>query len=174
MNEMPRHPEASVMAALVDGTLSPDEIAELAGHLRDCRDCRIVVGETARFERHEEASARRGVSWWPAAAAIVAAVAVSIPFFHQRTPIEKLIAASPREHRSIEARLSGFPWARRAAPARGDAPPDPADLKLTGAAGDVLSKTRDAHTTGVADLLIARRSDAAAALEGATQTSNDA
>src|SRR5438067_5793611 len=169
MNDVPRHPEAQVMAAFVDGTLAPDEIAAVAGHLRDCADCRTVVSETARFEREEESVERpRSNAWWlAAAAAVIVAIIIAVPTLRPRTPIGKLIAASPREHRTVEARLSGFPWARLQAPARGEAPPDPADLKLIGAAGDVLSQTQDAHATGLAFLLIQRRSDAVAALERA-------
>ena len=175
MNDVPRHPEAQVMAAFVDGTLAPNEIAAVANHLRDCADCRTVVSETARFEREEESVSRpRSSTWWLAAAAAIVAIVVAVPMLRPRTPIGKLIAASPREHRTVEARLSGFPWARLQAPARGEAPPDPADLKLIGAAGDVLSQTEDTHATGVADLLIQRRSDAIAALERAAQGSNDA
>src|SRR5436305_12609354 len=114
MNDgVPRHPEARVMAAFVDGTLAPNEVAAVAGHLRGCRDCRTVVAETARFEREEESSSRpRRPAWWLAAAAIFAAVVIGVPLMRPRTPIAKLIAASPREHRLVEARLSGFPWAR--------------------------------------------------------------
>jgi CHAT domain-containing protein len=180
MNDVPRHPEAQVMAAFVDGTLAPNEIAAVANHLRDCSDCRTVVSETARFEREEESAARpRRNVWWLAAAAVIVAIIIAVPMLRPRTPIGRLIAASPREHRTIEARLSGFPWARLAAPARGDAPPDPADLKLIGAAGYVLAKTTSdrtpeaRHAAGVADLFIDRRSDSIAALEQAASASND-
>jgi CHAT domain-containing protein len=176
MNDVPRHPEAHVMAAFVDGTLAPAEIAAVAGHLRDCADCRTVVSETARFEREEEAVRRpRSSTWWwlAAAAAVIVAMVIAAPLLRPRTPIGTLIAASPREHRTVEARLSGFPWARLAAPARGEAPPDPADLKLIGAAGKVLDGTKDNHARGVAYLVIDRRPDAIAALEKAAETSTD-
>jgi CHAT domain-containing protein/TolA-binding protein len=180
MSDVPRHPEAQVMAAFVDGTLAPNEIDAVASHLRDCTDCRTVVSETARFEREEESLARpRPNAWWLAAAAAIVAIVIAVPMLRPRTPIDRLIAASPREHRNVEARLSGFPWARLAAPARGDAPPDPADLKLIGAAGDVLEKTTSdrtpeaRHAVGVADLFIGRRSDSIAALEQAASASND-
>jgi CHAT domain-containing protein len=174
MNDgLPRHPEARVMAAFVDGILAPNEVAAVAEHLRGCSDCRTVVAETARFEREEESSSRpRRSAWWLAAAAIFAAVVIAVPLMRPRTPIAKLIAASPREHRLVEARLSGFPWARMAAQARGTATPDPADLKLAGVAGDVL-ETKDAHATGVAYLLIQRRAEALAALARAAKDSND-
>jgi len=161
----------------------------VAGHLRACADCRTVVAETARFEREEApaVAAAPTRSWvpWLAAAAVLAIVAINLPFLlrwigSRREPIAHLIAAAPREHRSVEARLSGFPWARPQAPARGTAAPDPADLKLSGAAGDVLDRTkarRDAegrHAAGVAYLLIGRRGEGVAALEQAARESNDA
>lgn len=173
-----RHPEARIMAAFVDGTLAPAEVAAVAAHLGECSDCRTVVSETARFEREESEPASRAPRWWIAVAAVVALVVIAIPVFRSRregTPIATLITASPRAHRNVDARLSGFPWAHLAAPVRGSALPDPADLKLTGAAGDVLDKTKDAHAVGVAYLLIQRRTDAITSLErAAQQQSNDA
>ncbi|MEA2338177.1 MAG: hypothetical protein QOE82_2184 [Thermoanaerobaculia bacterium] len=188
MNDVePRHPKATTMAAFVDGVLAPDEIAEVAAHLRDCGDCRTVVAETARFEREEEvrpvpAHGRR--MWRLAAAAVFAAIAVLVPLLRwnanrHASPIANLIAVAPH-HRFIEARLSGFPWAQLQAPSRGTALPDPSDLKLTGAAGDVLEKTANdrkteaRHAAGVAYLLIDRKSDGIAALEQAANGSNDA
>ena len=82
MNERAsRHPEDRTMAAFIDGSLAPDELAAVSEHLRGCRDCRTIVVETARFEREEErAPAQRGrPAWWLAAVAAVVAIAVSIP-----------------------------------------------------------------------------------------------
>ena len=187
MNDVrPRHPEAMTMAAFIEGTLAPEEIAAVAAHLRDCSDCRTVVSETARFEREEESreTPTRSSGWWLLVAAAVAAIAIALPVVRWMTtrsasPIARLIEAAPRQHRFVEARLSGFPWAQLQAPPRGEATPDPADLKLTGAAGEVLEKTSDQrqpesrHATGVAYLLINRRSDGIVALEQAANGSND-
>jgi len=185
-NGVPRHPEAKTMAAFVEGTLPPSELAAVAAHLGGCDECRTVVSETARFEREEarEAERRFKPAWWLLAAAVVAAIAIAIPLIvmiagRRASPIGKLIAAAPRQHRSVEARLSGFPWARLQAPARGEAKPDPADLKLAGAAGDVLDATADrrdteaGHAKGVAYLVIGQRGDSIAALERAAHGSND-
>jgi CHAT domain-containing protein len=188
MNDsVPRHPEAHIMAAFVDGTLAPDEIAAVAGHLRDCADCRTVVSETARFEREEEraGSSRSNRSWWLAAAAAIAAIAIAVPLLRRSesgpaSPMARLIEIAPRQHRLVEARLTGFPWARLQAPSRGNAIPDPADLKLAGAAGEVLEKTAGRNdpasrqANGVAYLLIGRRSESIAALASATTDSKDA
>jgi len=188
MNDVrPRHPEAQTMAAFLEGALAPDEIAAVAEHLRGCSDCRTVVSETARFEREEaarETPARSNRWWLLTAAAIVAAIAFALPLSRwigtrNASPIARLIEVAPRQHRFVEARLSGFPWAQLQAPPRGEGIPDPADLKLTGAAGEVLEKTANQqqaesrHATGVAYLLINRRNDGIAALEQAATGSND-
>jgi tetratricopeptide (TPR) repeat protein len=186
----PRHPGADTMTAFLEGTLPKEEIREVADHLHGCADCRIVVSETARFVSDEEEQLVRAEpkprrTAWLAVAAVLAIVLVAAPILLKRlasrqSPIEHLIAAAPREHRLVETRLSGFPWARLQAPVRGGAPADPADLKLFGAAGDVLSreaKRRDAealHATGVAYLLIGDRSHSLAALQKAAEDSPDA
>jgi len=179
----PQHPGAETMAAFLEGRLQRDELASVAAHLRDCRDCRLVIGETARFEREEETRAPQRNAWWlAAAAAVLLLVAVPIALRiaeSHRAPIARLVSLAPHDHRTVEPRLSGFPWARLAL-ARGTQKADPADLKLAGAAGDVLEKTegqRDAesrHAAGVANLLIGHRSDGIAALEESARSSRDA
>jgi CHAT domain-containing protein len=188
MNEtVSRHPEARALAAFVEGALAPAELAAVAEHLRGCPDCRTVVTETARFEREEQRSAAPARSvrwWWLAAAAAVVAALITIPLLRwnesrQAAPIARLVEAAPRGHRTVDARLSGFRWARLQAPPRGDMRPDPADLKLSGAAGDVLEKSANdktpasRHAAGVAYLLIGRRPEAVAKLEQAATRSND-
>ncbi|HEV7768511.1 MAG TPA: CHAT domain-containing protein [Thermoanaerobaculia bacterium] len=184
---VPRHPGAQVMAAFVDGTLNREEVATVAAHLRDCSDCRTVVGETAQFKREEEKPEEiktRTNPWWLAAAAVLAAIAVTAPLLQwnkpAETPIAQLIAAAPRDHRKLEPRLAGFPWARLQASSRGIATVDPVDLKLNGAVGEVLEQTlprTDADSrcaTGVAYLLIDRPDASIAALEHAAAIANDA
>ena len=182
MNDaVPRHPEAQTMAAFIEGTLSRGEVAAVAEHLKGCGECRMVVSETARFEREEERRDTR--SWWLAAAAILAAIVVALPFAirtiqHRSSSIAPLIAAA-RDHRLVEGRLSDFPHARLQAPSRGEAKPDTADLKLRGAAGEVLEATADRkdsdsdHAQGVACLVIGRTNDGIAALERAAARSDD-
>jgi CHAT domain-containing protein len=188
MNDVePRHPEVMTMAAFVEGTLAPHEIAAVASHLRGCSDCRTVVSETARFEREEvarEVTPRSARAWWLPAAAVLAAIAITLPLLRwmgtrNASPIARLIEVAPRQHRSVAGRLSGFRWAQLQAPPRGEPIPDFADLKLTGAAGEVLEKTagqlqpESRHATGVAYLLINRRSDSINALEQAANGSTD-
>jgi tetratricopeptide (TPR) repeat protein len=184
MNEaVPRHPEIATMVAFVEGKLRPHELAAVSGHLRDCAECRLVVTETARFEREEEARTPRSSRRWlaVAAAAAVAAVAITVPLLNRGdAPIEQMIAEAPRQHRRVEGRLAGFPWAELRPPSRGVASSDPADLKLAGAAGEVLEKTSGdssagaRHAAGVAYLVTDQLSQSVTALEEAARTSNDA
>jgi len=185
---VPRHPDVEIMTAFIDGKLGHQEVAEVATHLRGCADCRTVVTETARLEREVEAAAapaRRPRQWWLAAAAVIALVSVSYPLIHwnarrQLGPIVTLIDAAPADHRVIEPRLTGFPWARLQGPARGEAPPDPADMKSIGAAGEVLQQTagasspKERHARGVAYLLSGRPADGVTALAQAAAKSDDA
>jgi CHAT domain-containing protein len=176
--EAPRHPGAQTMAAFLDGKLTGNEIAAVSAHLSGCGECRIVVAETAGFEREEESRNRTPRAWWLAVAAVLAGVAVTIPFFRP-DPIARMVRSAPADHRLLEPRLARFPWARLQQPPRGPSVPDPADLKLTGTAGEVLQEMQDRqdakarHASGVAYLLIGRANDSVAALEDAAQTSKD-
>jgi len=177
MNEdAPRHPGAQTMAAFLDGALSRDEIAAVSEHVSGCDECRTVIAETARFVREGRVGSPR--AWWLAAAAVLAVAVMTVPLM-TRDPIARLIASAPADHRLLEPRLARFPWARLQPPSRGVSAPDPADLKLTGTAGDVLEKTRDRtdakarHASGVAFLLIGRANDSVEALENAAQASKD-
>lgn len=181
-----RHPGDQTMAAFAEGRLAPDERAAVVAHVGECEECRFVLIESARFEREEQQIGRTSVTypWWLAAAAVVVLAATALLLLQwnerHRLPLARLIAAAPREHRSVPARLSGFPWARLQAPSRGNAITDPADLKLHGAAGEVLEKSADSrtaearHASGVAYLLIGRRADSIAALNEAARSANTA
>lgn len=184
-DEAPRHPGAQTMAAFLDGKLPRNEIAAVTDHLGECADCRTVVAETARFEREEEPRAespRRARRWRPAAAAVVAAAALTIPLIQSRVapdPIARLVDAAPADHRLLEPRLARFRWAPLQPPPRGTAVPTPSDLQLNGTAGDILQKTLDRtdaraqHASGVAYLLIGQAKESIAALDRAAQASND-
>jgi tetratricopeptide (TPR) repeat protein len=178
-----RHPAEEILAAYVEGSLARPEIATVQAHMRDCPECLTSVAQTAEFHDQERSRSVRG--WLrPLAAAVVFVLAIAgtiLLLRHaERTPVEALIAAAPREHRSIEARLAGFPWARLQAPPRGGAPLNPADLKLAGVVGDVLDKTAGdssseaQHAAGVAYLLMARSSNSLPALEHAASVAKDA
>ncbi len=109
---------------------------------------------------------RSRAAWWLAAAAVLATALAGIAVFRERlfgSPMMKLVAAVPADHRLIEPRLTGgFAYAEYRGPARDSEPSksDPDRLKLHGAAGHVLDRSRgDAspettHAAGVALLLI--------------------
>ncbi|MCU1348043.1 MAG: Tetratricopeptide repeat protein [Acidobacteria bacterium] len=125
-------------------------------------------------------AARRASRWrWLAVAAAIALVALLIPLLRPHSGVDTLIAAAPRDHRVVEARLSGFPWARLQGLPRGTPLPDPADLKLSGAAGKVLESTLSRqtaeahHARGTALLLIASNAEAVKELELAARGSDD-
>jgi CHAT domain-containing protein len=183
----PRHPAAEIMSAFVDGTLAPHELADVTNHLRDCAECRFVAAESARFGAEEAPAIELSATpkrWLLALAAAVAIAVIATPLFiviqRALSPVTRLIAAAPREHRYVEARISGFRWARLQAPARGTATVDPADLQFDGAAGKVLDSVaqkndrRSQHARGVAFLVIGRYDEAISALRRAAEGSNDA
>ncbi|HEX2061837.1 MAG TPA: zf-HC2 domain-containing protein, partial [Thermoanaerobaculia bacterium] len=173
------------MAAFVEGRLPRAEIAEVASHLKECSECRTVVAETARFDEEERRvpKQRWRTRWLAAAAAGVIAV-VTIPLLRDDpatapSPVARLVEASPRDHRHVAARLSDFRWARFQAPVRGTAPVDTSDLRLQGAAGEVIESTRDGkdaasqRAAGVAYLLIDRTAESIETLARAAEGSSD-
>jgi CHAT domain-containing protein len=183
---VPRHPSVEIMASFVEGVLTPAETSAMAEHLRECADCRNVAAGTARFEEEEtQATRRTGISrrWWLLAAAAIVIAVVALPLLigpGTNNPTSILVDAAPKEHRRVDGRISGFPWAAFEAQQRGSGVADPADLKLNGAAGVVLERTarkndaKSLHAQGVALLLIDRLSESIAVLERTANTSNDA
>ncbi|HYI12455.1 MAG TPA: CHAT domain-containing protein [Thermoanaerobaculia bacterium] len=165
------------MAAFVEGTLPPEEIAAVAAHLGECSECRTIVSETEREEAETQGSSKRML--WLATAAVLAGILIATLLVLRTSPAESLIAAAPRDHRLVAARLAGFPWAPLRPPSRGQAAPDAGDLKLSGAAGGVLDETRDGddaashHASGIAYLLIGSTAESIARLEQAASGSND-
>ena len=178
-----RHPSVETMAAFVEGVLTPAETSAMADHLRECVDCRTVVAATAGFEEESRGTAhgtRIPRRWLLLAAAIVIA-AVALPLLIRPDKLMSiLVNAAPKDHRRVDARVSGFPWAAFQAQQRGGGDADPADLKLNGAAGMVLERTakkndpESLHAQGIALLLIDRLSDSITTLERAAGPSTDA
>ncbi|HYR26888.1 MAG TPA: hypothetical protein VEU30_00395, partial [Thermoanaerobaculia bacterium] len=148
----------------------------VAEHLRTCPDCRVIVGDGARYERSEPAR-RKTVPWrWLAAAAALGGLAfLAMWFVRSRAsdePLSVLIAATPRDARDLEPRLAGgFPWAPlRPVQRDSETQLDPDQMKFVGVAGDVLERTEgdpaidSRHAAAIARLLVGRPSEAAAAL----------
>jgi len=205
-----RHPSEETMAAFVEGALTPGETSAMADHLRECDDCRVMAADISQFEEEEVAdqpaedgrtfappgfqlprpvSTRveepsRKATWrrWSLqiAAAIVLPVIVLLVVARPSDPRSDIIDAAPKEHRRVDARVSGFPWAPLQAQQRGGSDADPKDLKLGGAAGEVLDRTatksdpRSLHARGVAFLVIDYLSESITELERAAGPSKDA
>jgi hypothetical protein len=182
-----RHPEPEALAAFLEGGLAAAELTSVTEHLSDCIECRALLGSAAAFAREhknvrELAPHRTRTAWWLAAAASIAIVAGAVWTMRPSPdPLQRLVSASPANRRELEPRLSGgFPWAPLRVMRGGSEPIDAAQMRLMGAAGEVLQETegstspRARHAAGVAQLLSAQRDDAIRELEAAAQNSNDA
>jgi hypothetical protein len=105
------HPAPELLAAFVDGELAGNDLAEVTAHLRQCRDCRDIAGEVARFQEEEAkvvAPHRGGRAWWMAAAVAAVVAAIFVPLS------TRLFDPLPRVQggdRHITARLSGLDYA---------------------------------------------------------------
>lgn len=165
------HPPPEVLGAFFEGTLAAAERAGVVEHLAGCDRCvaflrgaREAAAEVERKALAPSPRFRMAPKWLLAAAAVVtllAAGGVSLIRGNRSAGVETLIAASPRTYRTIEPRLTGFRWAElRRLRSDAAAPKDPEGLKLAGAAGDVLEKSRDDQSSaarraaGVASLLV--------------------
>lgn len=178
-----RCPDPEAIAAFVMGNLSGAELKMMADHLRECEDCREIAAEAARIDREGvpistvvpiAARPQRRWPWWlnVAAAAVAGMVFLAlwsiIPSRHEDL-FEPLVEAAPRTGRYLEPRLSGgFPWAPLRASRRAtDEPLDPEQMKLIGAAGNVLenaakkTSVEAQHAAAVAHLLAGRPDEAA-------------
>jgi tetratricopeptide (TPR) repeat protein len=168
------HPAEETLAALAEGRLARAEIQQLLPHLATCRRCTLAL-ETASEVR---TPAHRQGSWRiPAIAAAAAAVvlALALPlFWHKPSATERLIALAPAASRNVEPRLSGFPWAPyRATNRAGGGTADAAQLRLGGAAGEILQQANTQrtaaaqHDAGIALLLVEQPEEAVARLREA-------
>jgi CHAT domain-containing protein/tetratricopeptide (TPR) repeat protein len=162
------HPEPEVLAAFIAGNLTGSELEMTAEHLRNCGDCRLDVIEGARYDDVQQVPEPKRRPSWPvwllAAAAALAGIGFGTMMIRESrsiSPLQTLVAATPREGRSLEPRLTGgFPWAPLRPVLRdrgGD--PDPPQMKLVGVAGEVIEETADdpspdaQHAAAVAMLL---------------------
>jgi CHAT domain-containing protein len=185
-------PDAETLGAFVEGRLDERRRGEVLAHLDECDDCRIAfelgmeaVRDTQTMTQTEPQQPvtpigrRRGRGIWLAVAAAIVAAFLAVPAMRELvvgrfrpTPMARLVAAMPAERRTVEPRLSGgFGWATYSSPVRADrTAPDPSQLKLHGAAGEVLDReVRDGsadtkHAAGVALVLIDRPEEGIARL----------
>lgn len=174
MNDERREcPRSEVLAAFIKGSLSKDEQALPSDHVLECLTCRRTVLKEARFHRGDGVprlpSSRRPSPWWVAAAAAAFAGVVYLGAVRVwNDPIRPLVAAAPTGSRRLEPRLTGgFAWAPMAPVLRGrDESIEPEQMRLIGAAGEVLRRTADdrsidgKHAAAIAHLLAGRPTDA--------------
>lgn len=168
--ERPSCPDPETVASFAEGRLPKSEQPAFFEHLRGCDAC-LAALTRANEAIHEDAvavpstQASPAVPWaWWAAAAAAAVLVLSIGWLRPwQSPVDRLVAASPRSARVIEPRLAGgFPWAsyRGALRANGTAASDPARLRLAGAAADAVERGQSdpsaaaQHAAGVALVLM--------------------
>jgi len=165
-------PTDETLALLAAGDLDAETRMEVLAHVERCPECMAAV-LAANEHLAEEAATQPSWSsssrWWMAIAAAVLIAAIAIPMLRQRSdPMRQLVAAVPLSQRTVEPRLSGgFAWAPYRGPARAiGTNPDAAEMKLNGAAGNVIDHARHdssesaQHAAGVALVLVQQPSQA--------------
>jgi len=183
-------PAAEELAAFLDGALDPEGREAVISHLLRCPECKDVVGSVA--ERRDHVGTLRGPSfpprWMALAATILLAVSVATVGgvrWLSRRPADATIAdlvQATGPQRWIEPRLSGgFAWAP-IDDARGEstgagspvqAMLDPRRLEIAGVAARIRGAKAqedprgDAHTLGLAYLLLGSVEEAVARLDTA-------
>lgn len=186
------HPPAELLGTFVEGTLDADRTAAIAAHLGNCNECLDAVGAAARVLREERSLAPSARPWWSRKSFSIAAAAalimlVGLATFRQvlrrETPLDRLVAAAPHDHRVLEPRLAGFRWA--AMRTYRDATPslpteDPQFLEMAAAASDALRRARKnedsaeaAHAAGIGQLLLREPASAITWLEKAIALEHD-
>ncbi len=153
------HPEPEVLASFIDGGLRGAELNGVTEHLRECDDCREVIGETARFVREESGSAptlhERPSRWWLAAAAVVALVVAGLALRDRYSDPLRLL--QPDTTRSIQARLTAFDYAPYHVTRSGETNED---WKRMSAAGELKEKldrdrsVKNLHRYALAELAL--------------------
>ncbi|HET8796539.1 MAG TPA: CHAT domain-containing protein, partial [Thermoanaerobaculia bacterium] len=128
---------------------------------------------------HRAPVAAAGSSSWPwwlrvAATVLIGIVGVGIWWSgpgREKDPIAVLAEASPRDARTVEARVTGFPWAPAPSMRRNGGSQDPGQMKLVGVAGEVLEKQaadpspRMQHAAAIAHLVTGHPKEAAQMLD---------
>jgi hypothetical protein len=187
-------PPAETLAAFAEGHLRGAERAALLEHLDTCDDCTRDVALGMQAFDEENVRGRLSADPGPAksrphtprlaaiAAAVVIAIVVPVVRTLHRSPIDRLVALSPRDARPIEPRLAGgFAWSSFRGSERGTAAmSDPVRMKLAGAAGDLVQRAQSdpsaaaQHDAGVAMVLTDNPADAIPRLEKAAKEAPNA
>jgi tetratricopeptide (TPR) repeat protein len=183
-------PEPEIIGSFAEGKLSGEELQSTLAHLETCDSCVEAAGMVSAMlgTQPEVRSVPRRASWsWLAAAAVLVAVLGGTFYQRQQSAagthsVQSLAAAAPTDERTIEPRLSGFPFApfsrKRGNPGEGEE--SSSKIKIEGAAAEVLADTKGnrtanaAHATGLAMLVLDHPSEAVQELEPAARDSKDA
>ena len=187
-------PDAETLAGFAEGRMNSADAAAVVAHLDTCDECTRDVALAMRAAEEEEplrpaetANVIRPRRWmpWTAAAAAAIVIALLIPAILdslRRSPVERLVELAPKSARVVEPRLTGgFAWSPyRGVDRSSGTPADPAQLKLAGAAGELIERAqRDAsaeaqHDAGVAMVLTQNSDEAIAKLEAAANAAPSA
>jgi tetratricopeptide (TPR) repeat protein len=166
-------PSDETLAAFIDGRLDPATRRAVIEHLAQCSECYSVFmaatadGVAAAPPVRVQTTSR---AWYAVGAtAVAAAIAIVLlvtpirdRLLHRDEGIESLARAAPDE-RTVDGRLTGFPYQRQAAVKRGtEADPlrDPRNAALFTAAAHVQRSASERptidnlHALGVANLLL--------------------
>lgn len=196
--------DAERLAAFADGRLAGDERLSVERHLADCDTCREVFAEVIRLHRTDlpesigrtssrwvetrTAESPRPGAWFGRRPVIVVggiALAASLlliagfrppwPMFGEPNPYEELVTAAG-DTRTLEGRLSGFPYRALRSATRSGGPASPGERDY--GVRSIAARIREAaagseapalvHALGVAHLLLGEIDDAIAALERAS------
>ena len=179
-------PEAESIAAFAEGRLTGAAGEELIQHLDECEECTTEVTLAMAAARGNQATATQRPRHWLAAAAAVLVLVGGVSWWmatrRHDGDLESLMAVAPRSARSVEARLSGFPWATYRGTSRQQSAPevDPERMKLVGVAGELVARAKREpgaeaqHAAGVAMVMIESPLAGATFLENAARTENGA
>jgi tetratricopeptide (TPR) repeat protein len=171
------HLDAETLAAFAEGKLKRNEIAAVVSHLDGCKSCVAAIEVAVEVTGAQPRSFR---GWWVAAAAVIAAIGVTVPLVLRNAPTQRLVRLAPRDTRVVEPRLSGgFAWAPYRGPMRATSEAANVErFKLMGETASLIEaanakKTPSAqHAAGVALLMVDRPGEAIERLRAAAQ--NDA
>jgi len=183
-------PPPETLAAFAEGGLQSAAAAAVVAHLATCDECvrdAALAMQSLDEETIPEAQPpaseanvvrpRRWMPWLAAAAAalLVVLLVPAVRSMRQRPSVDRLVALAPKAARVVEPRLTGgFAWTPyRGAERSGGAAADPAQMKLAGAAGELIERAQqDAgaqaqHDAGVALVLTQNVAEAITRLERA-------
>lgn len=111
-----RCPDAGILAAFVEGALSPAHRVEVERHVANCPECPVVVGEVTRFlggtpQTEVKAPSARRRRWYIAAAiaALVFPAGVLWRMTSDADPTARLRRIAASQERHYEGRLHDFP-----------------------------------------------------------------